>query len=74
MKIKIFGGLRNFTDNKSIVEIEIDSEKTVKEIIDILKIPQNYVFIVAKGGKAIKKETKVRNEDEIVITPYISGG
>ncbi len=74
MKIKIFGGLRNFTYGKNVVEIEIDSEKTVKEIIDILKIPQNHIFIVARGGKAIAKETKVRNEDEIVITPYISGG
>ena len=73
MKIKLFGTVKEFL-GKNEITIEIKEELTAGEVIKKLKIPEKYVFIIEKDGKPISKETKLNNNDTIVLVPFISGG
>jgi sulfur carrier protein ThiS len=74
MKVKVFGLLKKYTDNKDVVEIEIDSEKRVGDIIGSLNIPEGYVYIIEKNGNLVKRDTVVNNNDQISLIPFLSGG
>ena len=74
MKVKVFGLLKKYTDNKDVIEIEVDSEKRVGDIIGSLNIPESYVYIIEKNGNPVKKDTVVNNDDRIALIPLLSGG
>ena len=74
MKVKVFGLLKKYTDNKDVIEIEIDSEKRVGDIIGSLNIPESYVYIIEKNGNPVIKDAVVNNDDQIALIPLLSGG
>jgi sulfur carrier protein ThiS len=73
MKIKIYGVLRTFRDGNDLIDIKIDSEKRVRDIIEILKIPDNYVSLIVREGRPIGKDSIVDDADRISIVALLDG-
>jgi sulfur carrier protein ThiS len=44
------------------------------ELFSKVGIPEKYVFVVEKNGKAITKDSVINDNDEISLIPFISGG
>ncbi len=74
MKIRVFGLLKGYTKGRDLVEIELDSEKSLGDIIEGLNIPENYVYIIEKNGNPVEKDVVVNNNDQITLVPLLSGG
>ncbi|MHC4446130.1 MAG: MoaD/ThiS family protein [Planctomycetota bacterium] len=74
MKIKVFGVLRKYTDGKKVVEVTVTSEKRVKDVIEMLNIPDQFVSLVESGGKAIGKDSIIDDGSEITLVPLVHGG
>jgi len=74
MKVKVFGVLRTYTDGKIVIEITINSEKRVRDVIEMLNIPDQLVSLVESGGKAIGKDSIIDDTSEISLVPLVHGG
>jgi sulfur carrier protein ThiS len=74
VRVKIFGGLRRYTDNKRVIEIEIKSNTAISEIIQRINVPDAPVYAVEKNGKVVNKRTIVDKDCELTLIPFISGG
>ena len=74
VRIKIFGGLRRYTDEKSVLEIEIESNKAISEIIQRINVPDASVYAVEKNGKVVNKQTIVEKDCTLTLIPFITGG
>jgi molybdopterin converting factor small subunit len=74
MKVKVFGVLRKYTDDKKMIELTITSEKRVKDVIKMLNIPDQFVSLVESGGKAIGKDSIIDDACEITLVPLVHGG
>ncbi len=74
MKIRVYGILRQYIDNRESVERDISEPIKINELLRDVGVPEKYVFVVEKNGKAIPKDSLVGNEDEISLIPFISGG
>ena len=74
MKIRVFGLLKGYTKGRDLVEIDLDSEKSLGDIIGGLNIPENYVYIIEKNGKTVERDAIVNNNDQITLIPLLSGG
>jgi len=59
VRVKLFGGLRRYTDSKSVLDIEIEPNKEIVEIIQQINIPYTPVYVVEKDGKVVNKRTIV---------------
>ncbi len=74
MKVKVFGVLRTYTDGKKVIEITVTSGKRVKDVIEMLNIPDQLVSLVESGGKAIGKDSIIDDTCEISLVPLVHGG
>jgi len=74
MKVKVFGVLRTYTDGKKVIEITVTSEKRVKDVIEMLNIPDQLVSLVESGGKTIGKDSIIDDACEITLVPLVHGG
>lgn len=74
VRVKIFGGLRRYTDDKSVLEIEIESNKAISEIIQRINVPDAFVYAVEKNGKVVSKQTIVDKDCKMTLIPFITGG
>lgn len=74
IRIKLFGGLRKYVGGRATVELYVYSQLSVREVIAALNIPDQFVYLVEKGGKAVDKNTIVEDEEEIKLLPVIAGG
>jgi sulfur carrier protein ThiS len=73
MQIKIYGVLRTFRDGNDLIDIKIDGQKRVRDIIEILKIPDNYVSLIVREGRPIGKDSIVADADRISIVALLDG-
>jgi sulfur carrier protein ThiS len=74
MKVKVFGILRTYTDGKKVIEITVASGTSVKDVIQMLNIPDQSVSLVESGGKAIAKDSIIDDAHEITLVPLVHGG
>jgi len=75
MKIKLFGGLREFVGGMADVEMAINEPISVRQIIEALNIPDRYVYVVEKEGRMVEKDAIIQeDEGEIKFLPVIAGG
>lgn len=74
VRVKLFGGLRRYTDSKSVLDIEIEPNKAIVEIIKQINIPDTPVYVVEKDGKVVNKRTIVEKDCELTLIPFITGG
>ena len=74
MRVKLYGRLRQYVGGRGWVEIDLDSERTVNDVIRALQVPENEVYVVERAGRPIEKDSPVNNTDGITLLPLMDGG
>lgn len=74
MKIKAYGILKQYIGDEDYLKIDVPEPITIVELFSKVGIPEKYVFVVEKNGKAITKDSVINDNDEISLIPFISGG
>jgi sulfur carrier protein ThiS len=74
MRIKLYGRLRQYVGGRGSIEVNLDTQKTVTDVIRALHIPENEVYVVERAGRAIDRDSPVNNADEITLLPLMEGG
>jgi len=80
VKVKLWGSLRSFADGQDIVEVEASN---FKELLDQLVLKHPGLAPQIKRGVSMALDgviyreawfTKISDENEIVLMPYMVGG
>jgi len=74
MRVKLYGRLRRYVGDREWIEVNLDSEKTVADVIRALQLPDNEVYVVERAGRPVKKDSPVDNTAEITLLPLMDGG
>ncbi|SDK03347.1 MoaD/ThiS family protein [Natronincola ferrireducens] len=76
MKIKVTlkGPLSKYFDGVKEKQIILPSDATVKEVLESINLPKEYVSIVAINGSKVPLDYRLKVTDEITIYPPVSGG
>lgn len=74
MKISVFGSLRQYTGGNGSVDLSFDGLVSIDQVITMLNIPEEYVYVVEKNGKMIDKSTVIEDEGDLKLLPVIAGG
>lgn len=75
IKIKTYGLLRKYIPEEvNPYEMEVKEGTTVSEILNILKIPNEYVPVVTAGGKKVDMSYLIKDGDELTLLPIMGGG
>ncbi len=75
IRIKSYGLLRKYIPGeKNPYEMEIKEGSTVADLLNILKIPKEYVPIVTVGEKKVELNYSIKEGDELTLLPIMGGG
>lgn len=74
VKIKFFGTLRDYTENKSEIIFSFKKKITIKQILSVLEIPLSLVSFATLNGTIANLNKAVEDNDELMIFPIIIGG
>ncbi len=75
IKIKSYGLLRKYIPKEANpYEIEIKEGSTVADLLNILKIPNEYVPIVTVREKKVDLSYSIQEDDELTLLPIMGGG
>jgi len=58
----------------SVVEMRVPSGTRIRDVIDMLELPQGDVGIISRDGAMVKKDAEVRDGDVLWLYPPIGGG
>ena len=69
------GYLKKFTRSDiSIATIEIEDGATVRDLVNLLQLPEEESFIIAIDGRLVPFGHTLCQDDQVRIIPPISGG
>jgi len=77
VEIRLFAGLAKHVKEQKNGEpftIGLNQGVTVRELLHLLKIPEQEAFVTLVNGTAVSKTTKLSDGDRIGIFPAIGGG
>ena len=70
--VKLFANLRE--NREKIMDMDVRSDTTVKEIIESLGIPLQDVAIIMINGRGTKSEAVLKSDDVLALFPPVGGG
>lgn len=77
VQVKFFGALgqeaSNYTLNHGLT-IELDEEADVEHLIGLLPLSNPKAVIVSVGGRVVKADHKLKEEDVVYLFQSLSGG
>ena len=70
--VKLFANLRE--NREKIMDMDVSSGTTVKEIIESLGIPLQDVAIIMINGRGTKSDAVLKSDDVLALFPPVGGG
>ena len=70
--VKLFANLRE--NREKIMNMNVSSGTTVKEIIESLGIPLQDVAIIMINGRGTKSDAVLKSDDVLALFPPVGGG
>ncbi len=70
--VKLFANLRE--NREKIMDMDVRSDTTVKEIIESLGIPLQDVAIIMINGRGTKSDAVLKSDDVLALFPPVGGG
>lgn len=70
--VKLFANLRE--NREKIMDMDVRSNTTVKEIIESLGIPLQDVAIIMINGRGTKSDAVLKSDDVLALFPPVGGG
>ena len=77
IEVKLFATLRDYLPRGSTrfsCKMEIDGETKVQDLLEKLKIPEEFPKIILLNGVHAKKEQTLKEGDVLSIFPPVAGG
>ncbi len=77
IQVKLYATLRKYLPDVPLgekTEIEVPEDSKVKDVLDILNIPEKDAKIILVNGNRKKKTDSIQEDDLVVIFPPIGGG
>ena len=77
IEVKLFATLRDYLPRGSTrfsCKMEIDGETKVQDLLEKLKIPEEFPKIILVNGVHAKKEQTLKEGDVLSIFPPVAGG
>lgn len=72
IECRLFAGLRNYSDNKSRIEMEDGSH--VRDLLDRIGVPPAEVAIILVDGRHATQEQPLHDGEAVSLFPAIAGG
>ncbi len=70
--VKLFANLRE--NREKIMDMDVRSDTTVKDIIESLGIPLQDVAIIMINGRGTKSDAVLKSDDVLALFPPVGGG
>ena len=70
--VKLFANLRE--NREKIMDMDVRSDTTVKEIIESLGIPLQDVAIIMINGRGTNFDAVLKSDDVLALFPPVGGG
>ena len=70
--VKLFANLRE--NREKIMNMDVSSDTTVKEIIESLGIPLQDVAIIMINGRGTNFDAVLKSDDVLALFPPVGGG
>ena len=70
--VKLFANLRE--NREKIMDMDVSSDTTVKEIIESHGIPLQDVAIIMINGRGTKSDAVLKSDDVLALFPPVGGG
>ncbi len=75
IKVKLYGELAQYSPNqKDNFSIQLPQGTSLKELVDLLKVPDHQVMLIIKNGLRATEEDFLKHGDEIILLPIVGGG
>jgi sulfur carrier protein ThiS len=75
VQVIVSGYLKKFTQSDaSVAFIEIEEEATVRDLVELLGLPEEESFIIAVNGELVAYGHTLHPTDQVRIIPPVSGG
>jgi len=74
VRVKGFGAVRKYVEEKDKEIFEVDDSFSVRDIIKHLKINPDLVAVVTVNDNRVSKDYRPRDGDEIFLLNMVSGG
>ncbi len=72
--VNTYADLREFTDGAASVDLEIDSGRTIEQVLTQLAIPRERTKIIFINGRVAEIESELRGGDRVDLFSAIGGG
>lgn len=72
IEVRLFATLRE--ERGKVMDLEVEEGSTVGDILDLLKIDQDFVALLLVNGKDGKFDTVLKEGDVLSLFPPVGGG
>lgn len=72
IEVRCFATISNYAPKDGFLEVSPNS--TIKDIMDLLKLPENEVKVIFVNGKHEKKDYVLKDGDRVAFFPAVGGG
>lgn len=72
IEVRCFATISNYNPPNGY--LEIPEKSTVKDVINILNLPENEVKVIFVNGKHEKKDYVLNDGDRVAFFPAVGGG
>jgi len=73
VKVKLYGASTNGLE-KSELQLDIHESATVQDLIDWLPVQDRVYLYVVREGMRLAQDTRLRDGDELLVFPPVTGG
>lgn len=73
VKVKLYGASAGGLEIKEL-ELDLHEGATVQEALDHLPVTDRLYLYVIRGGMRLNQDERLRNGDELVVFPPVTGG
>ncbi len=75
IKVKLYGELAQYSPNrKDNFSVQLPMGASLKELVNLLKIPDHQVMLIIKNGLRAREEDFLKHGDEVILLPIVGGG
>lgn len=75
VRVRLYGGLVRFIeDRKEIVEVELPAQSCLGDLLSVLRIPREEVWMVVRHGRIVREDEVLSDGDEVSLFDPVEGG
>jgi len=73
VRVKLYGSTTEGLE-KSELELELHEDATTRDVIDVLPVRDKVYLYVVRDGMRLGQDARLRDGDELLVFPPVTGG